>query len=66
MNFISHPVALSLLGPNILLSTMFSDTFNQFVSIRTRGKIPNPYKTTEKCLNVYISSHKMGRLAILI
>jgi hypothetical protein len=42
-----HPPCIaSLLGPNILLSTLFSNTFNLCSSLRVRHQVCHPYKTT--------------------
>jgi len=44
-----HPPATSsLLGPNILLSTLFSHTFNLCSSLSLRNQVSCPYKTTGK------------------
>jgi hypothetical protein len=42
----SHPF-LSLLGPFILLSTLFSDTLNLCSSLSVIDQVPYPYKTGE-------------------
>jgi len=39
------PVTSSLLGPNILLSTLFSNILNQCSSLSVRDKVSHPYKT---------------------
>jgi hypothetical protein len=38
----------SVFGPNILLSTPFSNTFNLRSSLNVRGQVSHPYKTTPK------------------
>jgi hypothetical protein len=38
----------SLLGPNILLSTLFSNTFNIRASLSVRKQVAQPYKTRGK------------------
>jgi hypothetical protein len=44
----SAPVILSLLGPNILLDTMFSDTLNLCSSLDLRDQVSHPYKASSK------------------
>jgi len=44
------PTTSSLLGPNILLSTLFSKTLNLRFSISVKGHVLQPYKTTGKML----------------
>jgi hypothetical protein len=46
-------VNLSLLCPNVLLSTTFSDTLNLFYTFQGRNQIWQPYKT-DKILILYI------------
>jgi hypothetical protein len=38
----------SLLGPNFLLSTLFSDALNLCYSLSIRNQVTHPYKTTGK------------------
>jgi len=40
----SSPATSSLLRPNILLSTLFSDTLNLCSSLSMRDQVSNPYK----------------------
>ena len=49
-NLLHSPVTSSLLGPNILLNTMFSNILS-FLSSRN---INDPYKTTDKIVLLYI------------
>jgi hypothetical protein len=42
------PVASSFLGPNILLSTLFSNTLSLCFSLSVRDQVSYPYKTTGK------------------
>jgi len=57
-NFPPSPVTLSLLGPNILLSTLFSNTLNQRSSLNLSYHVSHPYKNRQNyrsvCLNLYI------------
>jgi hypothetical protein len=46
-------VASSLLGPNILLSTLFSNTLSLCSSLSVRDQISHPYKTTGKTTALY-------------
>jgi hypothetical protein len=43
--FLHPPVTSSLLVPNILLSTLFSNTLNLCPSLRTTDQVSHPYKT---------------------
>jgi hypothetical protein len=44
----------SLLGPNILLSTLFSNTLNLCSPVNLRGQIAYPYKTRGEIILFYI------------
>jgi len=48
------PVTSSLLGPNILLYTMFSNTLSFLSSRNVRDQASHPYKTTGKIIVLYI------------
>ena len=43
-NFLHSPVTPSLLGPNILLSTLFSNTISLRSSLNVSDKVSHPYK----------------------
>jgi hypothetical protein len=43
-----YPVASSLLGPNILLSTLFSNTLSLCSSLSVRHQVSHTYKTRIK------------------
>ena len=45
-SFLHSPVTSSLLGPNILLSTLFSDTLSLRSSLNVSDEISYPYKAT--------------------
>ena len=47
-------LTLSLLGPNILLNTLFSNTFSLHSSLNVSGQVSNPYKITGKIIILYI------------
>jgi hypothetical protein len=50
----------SHLGPNILLSTQFSNTLNPWTSFSVRDQVSHPYKTTGKILVLYILIFKLS------
>ena len=47
-NFSYSPLTLSLLGPNILLSTLFSYTLSLRSSLNMSNHVSHPYKITNK------------------
>ena len=49
-NFLHPPVTSSLIGPNILLNTMFSNTLNFLSSRNVNDQVLHPYKTTGKII----------------
>jgi hypothetical protein len=53
-NLLQPPVASTLLGPNILRSTLFSNTLNLCYSPNVRDQVSHPYKTTGKITILYI------------
>jgi hypothetical protein len=53
-SFLQPHVTSSLLGPNILLSTLFSNTLNLCSSLNVRDKVSHPYKTIGKIIGLYI------------
>jgi hypothetical protein len=68
-SFLQPPGTSSLLGPNILLSTLFSNTINLCSARNVRDQVSHPYKTTGKSLcndEVNILSRFCNRLAIRI
>jgi hypothetical protein len=53
-NLLYSPLTSSLLGPNILLNTMFLNTLS-FLSTRNfSDQVSHPYKTTGKNIVLYI------------
>jgi hypothetical protein len=52
-SLLHSPVASSLLGPNILLSTLFSNTLSLCSSLSVRDQVPHPYKTSGKTTVLY-------------
>jgi phosphate starvation-inducible membrane PsiE len=53
-NFLHSPVSSSHLGPNILLSTLFSNTFSLCYSLNVTDQVSHPYKTIERIMVLYI------------
>ena len=49
-SFLHSPVTSSLLGPNILLSTLFSNTLSLHSSLNVSDQVSHPYNTT--CLYI--------------
>ena len=49
-NHLHSPVTSSLLGPNILLITMFSNTLSFLSSCNVNDQVSHPYKTTGKII----------------
>ena len=52
--FLHSPVPLSFLGPNILLSTLFSNTLSPHSSLNVSDQVANTYKTARKVIFLYI------------
>jgi hypothetical protein len=50
----STPITSSLLGPNILLNTLFSNTPNLRSSLNMSDQVSHPFKTTSKIIVLYI------------
>ena len=53
-SLLHSPVTSSLLGPNILLITMFSNTLSFLSSRNVSDQASHPYKTTGKIIVLYI------------
>ena len=53
-NLHHSPVTSSLLGPNILLNTIFSNTLSFLSSLNVSDQASHPYKTTGKIIVLYI------------
>jgi hypothetical protein len=49
-SLLHSPAASSLLDPNILLSTLFSNTLSLCSSLRVSDQVSHPYKTTGKII----------------
>jgi hypothetical protein len=53
-SFLHSPFTQFLWGPNILLSTLFSNTFGLSSSLNISDQVLHPYKTTGKIKDLYI------------
>jgi hypothetical protein len=53
-SFHHPPNTSSLFGPNVLLSTLFSNTLSQCFSLNVRNQVSRPYRTTGKTIVLYI------------
>jgi len=59
-SFLHSPLTSSLLGPNIFLNTLFSNTLSLLSSLNVNDQVSHPYKTTGKmivlcvCVCIYI------------
>jgi hypothetical protein len=57
-SFLHSPVTSSLLDPNILLNTLFSNTLSLRSSLSFSGQVSRPYKTTSMyCTSTYSRSN---------
>jgi len=54
LRFLKSPVTSSLLGPNILLSILFSNTISLRFSLSVSKQFSHQYKTTGKFMVLYI------------
>jgi len=53
-NFLYYPITSSLLRPNILLNTLFSNTLSLHSSLNVSDHVPYPCKTIGKIIDLYI------------
>jgi hypothetical protein len=53
-NYLHSPVTSSLLGPNILLSTLFSYTLNLCLSLKVSNQVSHPRKTRGEIIVLYM------------
>jgi hypothetical protein len=53
-SFRQSPVISPLFGPDILLSTLFSNTLSQCSSLNVRVQVSHPYRTTGKMIVLYM------------
>ena len=54
-SFLQSPVTSSLIGPNILLNTLFSNTFSLRSALNVSDQVTHPYKTSGKVIFLYIN-----------
>jgi hypothetical protein len=62
--FIHSPVTSSLLGPNVLLKTLFSNTLSLRSSLSVSNQVSHPFKTTS--LNFWIGNWRQKNLHRMI
>jgi hypothetical protein len=53
---------LSLLGTNVLLSTLFSDTLSLSSSLSVSDKLPHPYETKDKIIVLCILANRKQKI----
>jgi len=53
-SFLHSPVTSSLLGPNIILNTLFSNTLSPRSSLNVSDQVSHPYDTTSNIIVLYI------------
>jgi len=53
-SFLHSPVTASLLGPNIILNTLFSNTLSLRSSLNVSDQVSHPYTTTGNIIVLYI------------
>src|SRR5215469_580877 len=58
-NFLHSPDTSSLLGPNTLLNTLFSNTLSLCSSLNVSDQVSHPYKTTGKIIVLYVLIFKV-------
>ena len=68
-SFLYSPVTSSLLDPNTLLNTLFSNTLSLRSSLNASDQVSHPYKSNRQnysyiYLNLYILAQQTGRLRI--
>jgi len=59
-SLLPSPVTSSILGPNILLSTLFSNTLSLRSSLSVRDQAPYPYSSTGEISSVYLDFYICG------
>ena len=58
-SFLHSPVTSSLLGPNILLNTLFSNNLSLRYSLNVNDQVSHPYKATGNIIVLYILNIKL-------
>ena len=61
-NFLNSPVTSSLLGPNTLLNTPFSNTLSLRSSLNFSDQVSHPYRTTGNIIILYRVSQERTKL----
>jgi hypothetical protein len=59
-SLLHSPATPSLLGPNILLSTLFSNVPSLHSSLNVSDQVSHPYKTTGKISYIYLNLYIFG------
>ena len=62
-SFLHSPVTSSPLGPNILLSTLFSNTLTLRSSLNVSDQVLHPFKTTGNIIVLYILNCRYGHVS---
>ena len=70
-SLLHSPVTSSLLGPNILLSTLPSNTLSLHSSLNMSDQVSHPYKTTSKIIILYTGCNRrngpdFGRVFLML
>jgi len=65
-SLLHSPVTSSLLGPNILLNTMFSNTLSFLSSRNVNDQVSHPYKRTVKIIVLYILIFKFTLYVVMV
>ena len=65
-SFLHSPVTSSLLDPNILLNTLFSNTLSLRSSLNVSEQVSHPYKTTDKIHPSRLIKVAQDRLVVLL
>jgi hypothetical protein len=60
-NFLHSPITSSLLGQNILLRTLFSNTLSLCSSLNVTDQVSHPYKTTGRIMVLSIPGQQAAR-----
>ena len=58
-SYLHSPFTSSLLGPNILLSALFSNTLSLRSSLKVSNQVSHPYKTTSRIIASIIQQSKI-------
>jgi hypothetical protein len=66
MEFLQPPITLSFFGPNILLSTLLSNTLSLCSSLNVRDQVSHPYRSTAKIIVHFSDIHKNIRFVAFV